>query len=61
MSASITANRAAKGSGAAPPLIVRTLRHEFRIQAPDRAAADALAFMAIEPELAGVTLVPVDL
>jgi hypothetical protein len=39
---------------------VRTLKHEFRLVLPDKAAADAFAFMAIRPEIVGRTLEAID-
>jgi hypothetical protein len=44
-----------------PAVIVRTLRHEFRLIASDAAGAEAFAFMAIEPEIVGTCLKPVEL
>jgi hypothetical protein len=43
------------------PVIVRTLRHEFRIVSPDGDRENAFAFMATEPEIVGASLRLVDL
>lgn len=44
-----------------PAVVVRTLKHEFRLVAANQAVADSLAFMAIEPEIAGPALEPLAL
>lgn len=43
------------------PIIVRTLRHEFRLHARDRSLRDALRFMEIAPELPDLSLESVDI
>lgn len=43
------------------PIVVRTLTREYRLHPPDGAAARDFAFMAIEPEIVGAALAPVDL
>ncbi len=42
-------------------IVFRTLKHEYRISGADDDAQRALTFMAIEPEIAGVPLLPIDL
>ncbi len=44
-----------------PAIVVRTLRHEYRLIAPSAAVAGSLGFMTIAPEIAGAALEPVDL
>ncbi|MEO8669238.1 MAG: hypothetical protein ABI399_12020 [Bauldia sp.] len=45
----------------AGPVLVRTLKHEYRIAARSEAALQAIAFMATTPEIAGAALEPVNL
>jgi hypothetical protein len=44
-----------------PPIVVRTLRHEFRLHASDPSLHEALRFMEIAPELPDFSLKRVDI